>query len=95
MRASVARQVLAALAVADAHIPTRPTVELIATVDEQPTTGMRVLALQHGNCLVSAIWTTTAAKEYDAWCYLPKVPDKVKQIQADRLVSSNQDKKVA
>lgn len=70
---------------ADAHIPTRPTVELIATVDAQPTPGMRVLALQHGNCLVSAIWTSTAAATYDAWCFLPSVPEKVKAIQAARL----------
>lgn len=70
---------------ADAHIPTRAQVELIATVDAQPTPGMRVLALQHGNCLVSAVWMTTSAAEFDAWCPLPKVPAKVKKIQAARL----------
>lgn len=68
----------------DPLIPTRQQVELIATVDEQPTPGMRVLALQHGGCLVSAVWTTGAARTYDAWCHLPKVPAKVKAIQAAR-----------
>ena len=69
----------------DPMIPTRPTVELIATVHAQPTPGMRVLALQHGNCLVSAVWTSQSPSIFDAWGYLPKVPDIVKKIQADRL----------
>lgn len=65
---------------------TRPQVELIATVDEQPTPGMRVLALQHGGCLVATVWTTRSAAEFDAWAPYPKIPRKVKKIQQARLM---------
>lgn len=65
---------------------TRPQVELIATVDEQPTPGMRVLALQHGGSLVPTVWTTRSAADFDAWCAYPKIPRKVKQIQQARLM---------
>jgi hypothetical protein len=64
---------------------TRPQVELIATTDAQPTPGMRVLALQHGGCLIPAVWTTRSHLEYDAWAHYPKIPAKVKQIQAARM----------
>jgi hypothetical protein len=65
---------------------TRPQVELIATTDAQPTPGMRVLALQHGGCLVATVWTTRSAAKFDAWSPYPKVPAKVKRIQQDRLM---------
>jgi hypothetical protein len=71
--------------VADPDRPTLPQVELIATVDKQPTPGSRVMALQWGASLVPAIWTTTSYKDFDAWMHYPKIPDKVKKIQADRL----------
>lgn len=64
---------------------TRPQVELIATVDEQPTPGMRVLALQHGGCLIPTVWTSRSHLDYDAWAPYPKIPRKVKQIQQARL----------
>lgn len=71
---------------ADHDRKTAPVVELIPTVDAQPTPGMRVLALQHGGCLVATVWTTRSAAEYDAWAHYPKVPAKVKAIQAARLM---------
>lgn len=60
-------------------------IELTATVDEQPTPGMRVLALQHGGCLVHATWNSQSHLEYDAWAHYPKIPRKVKEIQDARL----------
>jgi hypothetical protein len=71
---------------ADPDRLTRPTVELIAVADEQPLPGMRVLALQHGGCLVPTVWTSRSAADYDAWMAYPKVPRKVKQIQQARLM---------
>lgn len=65
---------------------TAPVVELIPTVEQQPTPGMRVLALQHGGCLVPTVWTTRSAAEYDAWCFYPKTPARVKAIQQARLM---------
>lgn len=70
---------------ADPDRPTLPRVELIATVDAQPTPGARVMALQWGGSLVPAIWTTQAHKDFDAWMHYPSIPAKVKKIQADRL----------
>lgn len=71
---------------ADHDRKTAPVVELIPTVDEQPTPGMRVLALQHGGCLVATVWTTRSAAEFDAWAPYPKIPRKVKNIQQARLM---------
>jgi hypothetical protein len=64
---------------------TRPQVELIATVDEQPLPGMRVLALQHGGCLVATVWSSKSAADYDAWAPYPKIPRAVKERQLARL----------
>lgn len=71
---------------ADHDRKTAPQVELIPTVDSQPTPGMRVLALQHGGSLVPTVWTSRSHLDFDAWCYFPKVPAKVKQIQQARLM---------
>jgi hypothetical protein len=64
---------------------TRPQVELIATTDEQPTPGMRVLALNHGGCLIPAVWTSQSHLDFDAWCAYPKIPRTVKERQLARL----------
>lgn len=65
--------------------PTRPTVELIPTVDEQPTPGARVLAIQHGGKLVETVWSRTSYLTFDAWMHFPKVPRKVKELQSSRF----------
>ena len=65
---------------------TRPQVELIATTDAQPTPGMRVLALQHGGCLVATVWTSRSAAEHDAWCHFPTIPRKVKELLMSRMM---------
>lgn len=65
--------------------PTRPKVELIPTVDEQPSPGARVMALQWGGSLVPTIWTSGSHREFDAWMHYPTIPAKVKEIQAARL----------
>lgn len=64
---------------------TAPQVELIPTTEKQPNPGRRVLAIQHGGCLVQVVWTSRSHLEYDAWMDFPKIPAKVKQAQQARL----------
>lgn len=69
----------------DPHIPTRPTVELRAVATDPPPAGCRVLALNHGGCLVPAVWTSVSHLDYDAWCEYPSVPRSVKDVQLSRF----------
>ena len=70
---------------ADPLIPTRPTVELRPVATDPPPAGCRVLALNHGGCLVAAVWTSTAHLDFDAWMPFPKVPRCVKNLQLTRF----------
>lgn len=69
----------------DADRPTLPQVELRAVATDPPPAGCRVLALNHGGCIVPAVWTSTSAAEFDAWCFYPKVPREVKELQMKRF----------
>lgn len=70
----------------DPNIPTAQTVELIDAFLQSPPVGMRVLALTRGNILVSAVWNSDSINTFDAWMYHPKVPQTVKDRQAERWI---------
>lgn len=64
---------------------------LIDTHVQEPTPGSRILALQHGGCLVQVVWSSTSKELYDAWCCFPTVPRAVKIRQLARFKKGNDD----
>lgn len=76
----------------------RPTVEaasLVSTLKAQPNIGDHIWGLTWGGKLVEAIWHTSSHLYYDAWCYYPKVPDEVKEIQFQRYAKRCKHKNAA
>ncbi len=69
----------------DPRIPTRPQVELRAVATDPPPAGVRVLALNHGGSLVPVVWTSVSHLDFDAWCFYPKIPRAVKELQLTRF----------
>lgn len=66
------------------NVVTSDVAYLIDVLQEEPTAGSRVFGLQHGGCLVQTVWGGDSAKQYDAWCRFPTVPQNVKQRQMAR-----------
>lgn len=65
----------------------RPTVTATAMTNAHtnpPSSGSKVWALNHGGCVVPLVWTTRSIELYDAWYPYLKVPQDVKDIQAER-----------
>ncbi len=68
-----------------------PTVNasvLINAHTNPPRIGSKVLALTHGGVLVTAVWCNNSINQFDAWSYCPKIPQEVKNLQAERFTKT-------
>jgi hypothetical protein len=59
--------------------------------DEEPTSGSRVLALQHGGRTIETTWNSDSHKEFYAWCPFPKIKQKTKDRMMEKYVDGTTD----
>jgi hypothetical protein len=69
----------------DTLVPTREVVYLINAHNAPPPYGVKVIALTCGGIITTTVWGKDSIQFFDAWCYCPKVPQDVKDIQAGRF----------